>query len=346
MMNDFDKIRSSRQSQIFLSTLLITFMYVLYIAFDFLVLSEHALGHETLLRLYFTIPLFLVLSILSYIQKSQELVYIGLSSVPVIVAISSMIMMSESSNFTLYIAEINIIIFWVFITSGLRFKETVLVTSIVLLITIYGVLIYHSLREPLYIMHLYLTFVLFMLSLMGSYLIEKLSLEIYFKTKESNELSMTDELTELSSRSKFDFIIQNELARSRRYNYKFGLLIMEIDNFKTIYNKFGEQVRDDLLIVVSSIINDQVRSTDMEIRWSEDEFVVVCLELDLEQLNKIGNTILTSMRNYDFGRLGRVTLSVGATINKVSDNDVSIVQRLDKALLKAKHDGGNCVKSV
>ena len=94
------------------------------------------------------------------------------------------------------------------------------------------------------------------------------------------------------------------------------------------------------------MINEQVRSTDMEIRWSEDEFVVVCLELDIKQLQKIGYSILKSVNDYDFGRLDKITLSVGATLNRVSDNDTSIVNRLNQALLKAKREGGACVKSL
>ncbi|MEA3330169.1 MAG: GGDEF domain-containing protein [Campylobacterota bacterium] len=341
-----DWIKSSRQKQIFLVALLTASMYVLYVAFNFLVLDEQILESAHLQRLYFIIPLFLLLSLLSYKQENQELASIGLIVIPIVIAISSMIVSSKTDNFTFYLTEMNIMIFWVFIVSGLRFKQALLTALTLFLITVYSVLIYHSLYEPFFYTHLFLMFVSFALSMLKAYFIEQSTLKLCLQTKKNQELSMTDELTEFSSRSKFDFIIKNELERSRRYKYQFGLLIIEIDDFKAIYKKFGKQVRDDLLIVVSSLINEQVRSTDMEIRWSEDEFVVVCLELDIEQLQKIAYSILKSMSEYDFGRLGQVTLSAGATINKVSDNDASIVNRLKQALLKAKQDGGACVKSL
>lgn len=341
-----DWVKSLRQKQIFLVTLLTAFAYIVYVIFNFLVLSEQVLQPAHLMRLYFTIPLFLLLTILSYKQENQGLLHIGLIVVPIIIAISSMIMVAKPDNITFYLAEINIMIFWVFIVSGLRFKQALLTALAMLIITFYSILIYHSLHETLFYTHLFLMVISLVISLVGAYLIEKSTLELYSKIQEFQEVSMVDELTELSSRSKFDFIIKNELERSRRYKYQFGLLILEIDDFKAICKKFGKQVRDDLLIVVSSMINEQVRSTDMEIRWSEDEFVVVCLELDIKQLQKIGYSILKSVNDYDFGRLDKITLSVGATLNRVSDNDTSIVNRLNQALLKAKREGGACVKSL
>ncbi|MCD6432947.1 MAG: GGDEF domain-containing protein, partial [Sulfurimonas sp.] len=335
-----------KREENFFSSLLAAVFFILYVVFNFLVLDEQILEPAHLQRLYFIIPLFLLLSILSYKQENQELASIGLIVIPIIIAVSSMIVSSKSDNFTFYLAEMNIMIFWVFIVSGLRFKQAFLTALALLFITVYSVLIYHSLYEPFFYMHLFLMFVLFALSMLEAYFIEQTTLKFCLQTKKNQELSMTDELTEFSSRSKFDFIIKNELERSRRYKYHFGLLIIEIDNFRAIYKKFGKQVRDDLLVVVSSLINEQVRSTDMEIRWSEDEFVIVCLELDIKQLQTIGYSILKSMREYDFGRLGQVTLSVGATINRVPDNDISIVNRVKQALLKAKQDGGACVKSI
>ena len=338
-------VLDSRQKQVVMVTFLMALAYGLYAMLDLFLASKQVLQLVSLSHLLFSAPLFLIVSMLAYKPSTQYIALYGVMSVPILVAISSMVMLRDVDSTPFYLFEMSIIIVWIFIVSGLRFRQALIVSSIVLFITFYSILIYHS-QSDLPPVYLFLLVVLFIFSLLGASFIEKLSINLCVKTLENQELSMTDELTELPSKAKFDFIIKNELERSRRYKYRFGILMIEIDNFQNICDKFGKEVRDDLLVVVSSMITEQVRSTDMEIRWSEHEFVVVCLELDIVQLRKIANSILQSMRDYDFGRLGWVTLSMGATINKVSDNDTSIVNRVKQALFKAKHDKGNSVESL
>ncbi len=339
-------IAESREKRVGLATFLMALAYALYAVLNLYVVSEPMLWVADPWRLLFTALTFLIISIFSYRHSIRQLVYVGLIILPIAVAISSMVMMQGENSVPFYLLEMGILIVWIFIVCGLRFQQSLTISLMVLVITFYSLLIYHAHYENSSLFYLFLLVVLAMLSLIGSHLIEKLTVDICIKTQENQELSMTDELTELPIRAKFDFVINSELERSRRYKYKFGLLMIEIDNFKPICKKFGKEVKKDLLIVVASMITDQVRSTDIEIRWSEHEFVVVCLELDIVQLRKIANSILQSMRDYDFGRLGQVTLSIGATINKVSDNDTSIVNRAKQALFKAKHDKSNSVESL
>jgi diguanylate cyclase (GGDEF)-like protein len=339
-------IIDSRQKQVVIVSFFMALAYALYAVLELSLASKHIAQSASLQYISFVASSFLILSLLAYKQNTQLLALYGLMLVPILVAVVSMVMLQNADSIPFYLLEMSIIIVWVFILCGLRFRQALITASMVLFITFYSMLIYHSQILPSPFIYLFLLVVLFVFSLLGAFFIEKLTVELCEKTFENQELSMTDELTELPSRAKFDFIIHSELERSRRYKYRFGILMIEIDDFKNICNKFGKEVRDDLLVVVSSMITEEVRSTDMEIRWSEHEFVVVCLELDIVQLRKIANSILQSMRDYDFGRLGRVTLSIGATINKVSDNDTSIVNRAKQALFKARRNNGNSVESL
>jgi diguanylate cyclase (GGDEF)-like protein len=351
MIND-DKIDceewtgDSRHEQSISASYLIAFMYISYAVLNLFMVNEHILRTTDPLRLLSVAFIFIVLALLSYKEFTWFVAYIGLMFVPIGVAIANMLMLKNLDNIPYYIIEIAVLIVWTLVLSGLKFRHAFSSALIVFLITCYSFLIYHAHNDSLPLFYLFLLLVFLLFATMGKHTIEKLLNEVCHKTQKFNELSMTDELTELPRKEKFDFVIKNELERSRRYKYKFGLLMVEIDDFNVIYEKFGKEVRDDLLIVVSTLITDQIRSTDMEIRWGEHEFVVVCLELNLVQLTKIANSILESMRNYDFGRLGRVTLSIGATVNKISDNDISIVNRVKQALLKSKQANGNSVVSL
>jgi diguanylate cyclase (GGDEF)-like protein len=335
-------IDSYRRRQIYVGALFMVLVYGLYIVLDLFLTGGEVARPVSMQYLLFSFSLFLIVFIFAYRQNNRTLTYF----VPIVIAIGSMVVFRSAGDIHFYFAEMGILIVWIFTISGLRFRQALVSSTIVLLIIFYSVLIYSSQDEPSMPVYLFLLVVLFILSALSASFIEELSVELCIKALQNQELSMTDELTELPSRAKFDFIIKSELERSRRYKYRFGLMMIEIDDFKTISNKFGKDVRDDLLIVVSSMITEQVRSTDMEIRWSEHEFVVVCLELDIVQLRKIANSILQSMIDYDFGRLGDVTLSIGATINKVSDNDTSIVNRAKQALFKARHNNGNSVETL
>jgi len=326
-----------RKRQTCTSALIMAFAYGVLMAGKLFAIAEFA----NTKYLFFCIVSFSVLFVLSYRRISGIFIYF----IPVLVSVAGMVFFRDFKDVFFYFAQIGILVAWVFLVSGFRFKQAVVTVSVILLVTLYSVFIYNT---EIVSVGYYLCFliVLSVFGLFGAFYIEQTLVDLCVKTQEYQELSMTDELTELPSRAKFDFIIKSELERSRRYKYKFGLMMIEIDDFKLICDKFGREVRDDLLIVVSSMITEQVRSTDMEVRWSEHEFVVVCLELNMMQLKKIANAILQSMRDYDFGKLKRVTLSIGVTINKVSDNDVSIVNRAKQALLQAKHNKGNSVEGL
>jgi diguanylate cyclase (GGDEF)-like protein/PAS domain S-box-containing protein len=113
---------------------------------------------------------------------------------------------------------------------------------------------------------------------------EKASLEktVEVKTRELQDankrleaLARTDALTGLPNRRMIEEVLATELSRAARYGHSTGLLMIDVDDFKSINDKLGHQVGDDVLRHVASILRRSIRTSDMVGRWGGDEFAVV-----------------------------------------------------------------------
>jgi len=89
-----------------------------------------------------------------------------------------------------------------------------------------------------------------------------------------------DPLTGAYNRRYFNERIEEELKRSRRYEHPVGFLMMDVDRFKEINDRFGHQMGDRVLQEVAKLLQEQVRTNDLVIRYGGDEFLVVLLETD------------------------------------------------------------------
>lgn len=88
-------------------------------------------------------------------------------------------------------------------------------------------------------------------------------------------LSMRDQLTGLHNRRYFYDQVELALAQHRRYDYPFCLLVMDIDHFKSINDQYGHVFGDQVLITVAETLKNQVRSTDILVRFGGEEFVII-----------------------------------------------------------------------
>ncbi|QPK63276.1 sensor domain-containing diguanylate cyclase [Methylomonas sp. LL1] len=88
-------------------------------------------------------------------------------------------------------------------------------------------------------------------------------------------MSMHDQLTGLHNRRYFYDQVELALAQHKRYKYPFCLLIMDIDHFKAINDRFGHIFGDKVLVSVAQTLKNEVRSTDILVRFGGEEFVVI-----------------------------------------------------------------------
>lgn len=165
------------------------------------------------------------------------------------------------------------------------------------------------------------------------------------RTKELEILSQTDKLTKCLNRQKLDEIFTTELSRHKRYNSSFSIIFLDIDDFKMVNDKYGHAVGDEVLILISKILKENIRSTDFLGRWGGEEFLIICPEINIKESNILATKLCNKINSTVFPTIKKCTASFGITQAKENDNIKNIFNRVDKALYEAKKSGKNQVVS-
>lgn len=166
------------------------------------------------------------------------------------------------------------------------------------------------------------------------------------KNKELKRIAITDKLTRLYNRVKLDEALLKEIQRAKRYKHPFGLIIVDIDDFKIINDTYGHQVGDKVLIELAKILLKDTRQIDLCGRWGGEEFMIICPETNEEGTYKLATILKDKIQSHKFKDIGQVTASFGVAQFNQKDSFDSVILKADKALYNAKRDGKNCVRTV
>ena len=90
------------------------------------------------------------------------------------------------------------------------------------------------------------------------------------------KLSETDKLTQLYNRYKPDDGLEKEFKRTKRTLIPFTVILLDIDHFKLVNDRFGHQTGDIILRELAAVLKNSIRSTDMVGRWGGEEFILSC----------------------------------------------------------------------
>jgi len=160
-------------------------------------------------------------------------------------------------------------------------------------------------------------------------------------------LATTDSLSGLFNRAEFMNLAERELAWAKRNNKDMSLLIMDLDNFKSINDTFGHVAGDEIIREIGRIITGSFRKTDIAGRLGGEEFAVVLKNASLEEAMKAAEKFrgIVDKRRVIYGNQEiSFTVSIGvASINEDTSGIEDILKMADDALYKAKAKGRNCV---
>ncbi len=167
--------------------------------------------------------------------------------------------------------------------------------------------------------------------------------ELEVKNCELNKLAITDQLTGLYNRGKLNEALNNEVAYYERYSRPFGIILMDIDFFKTVNDTYGHLVGDMILVTISKLMQSSIRITDILGRWGGEEFLIICPGTDREGIGKMAEKLRNTIESYNFPEIKKSTASFGGTVFRENENLTQIIKRADDALYQAKKSGRNKV---
>ncbi len=155
------------------------------------------------------------------------------------------------------------------------------------------------------------------------------------------EVATHDEKTGLYNNKFFETLLDMEIEKAKRGQQKLSLIIIDIDLFKDVNDKYGHIKADDLLKKLADLIRKHIRKSDIAARFGGEEFIVLLPETDLEKAKTFSLKLRRLIHADKILKKYKITVSGGVTQfrSKDKDNKKKFKERADKALYQAKHKG-------
>jgi len=171
---------------------------------------------------------------------------------------------------------------------------------------------------------------------------------IALKASEHNyKLASTiDPLTNLPNRRKLDAELESEYQRFVRHKHPLSILMIDVDDFKSINDEFGHDYGDKTLQKLAELLKANIRETDHMGRYGGEEFLVVCPNTKIQQACLLAEKLRASCEAAPIPGVGVVTLSIGVSEAQAGDTRgvTAPLKRADEALYEAKRNGKNRVE--
>ncbi|WP_431260633.1 GGDEF domain-containing protein [Roseateles chitinivorans] len=155
-------------------------------------------------------------------------------------------------------------------------------------------------------------------------------------------------VSELPMRSLSEAAAQDEAGQDRRHaavHPRYWLGVIDIDLFKSINDRFGHLIGDEVLLLLSRLMRSSFRFNDLLYRFGGEEFVVLMRCEDEPDAAHAFERFRNNTAQYAFPQVGRITVSIGFTQIRAGDSPAAAFERADKAVYHAKGAGRNQVQS-
>lgn len=163
--------------------------------------------------------------------------------------------------------------------------------------------------------------------------------------------ALLDPLTKIFNRKAFDDGLVRATEAARDDKAPLCLLLLDIDYFKRFNDTWGHQTGDQVLRLVAMTLKSNIKGKDIAARYGGEEFAAILPETDLEGAIIVAENIRKAIQAKELlkrstnEKLGRVTASFGVALFRADDTPSSIIDRADRCLYAAKHNGRNLVVS-
>jgi diguanylate cyclase (GGDEF)-like protein len=164
--------------------------------------------------------------------------------------------------------------------------------------------------------------------------------------KNNNKLTLLasiDPLTLSGNRRALDIKLEKILIHQKRAYSNVSLLLLDVDHFKKINDKYGHTSGDKLLVELVALIQKHSRSLDDLYRYGGEEFILLPLNLNLAEAQRVAEKLCALIAQSTFVDDIAVTVSIGVAKYRADETALAWISRADAALYLAKDSGRNCV---
>lgn len=173
---------------------------------------------------------------------------------------------------------------------------------------------------------------------------------VYFYMLNHIKLSRVDALTGVLNRQAFNNDMQalskkEQVKHRRKTEFNKTLALLDIDNFKSVNDRFGHMIGDEVLVMFGQLMQTTFREMDLCYRYGGEEFAVVVSQPEDNNSFSILERFRNSVANHRFPQVGQVTVSIGYTIMEPGFSRTELLDQVDKALYYSKNNGRNQINA-
>ncbi len=165
----------------------------------------------------------------------------------------------------------------------------------------------------------------------------------YFDLRNAVKAANTDPLIGITNRRKGSELIELEIDRMNLHQFTSSLILFDVDDFKQVNDNYGHSVGDMVLKEMSKRVSDEVRSSDIMIRWGGEEFLILCPRTDLNDASMLAERLREKIEATPFPEVGRITASFGVAPLQESETLKGQIDLVDQGLYFSKREGKNQV---
>jgi diguanylate cyclase (GGDEF)-like protein/PAS domain S-box-containing protein len=158
------------------------------------------------------------------------------------------------------------------------------------------------------------------------------------------ELARTDQLTQIYNRVYLDELLNSQHYRYKRNEEPCSVILLDIDYFKLVNDKFGHIVGDKILVTFAKILKSAIRESDVVGRWGGEEFLIVLPHTTIDKAALLAEKLRKEIEENVFVTVGSKTASFGVSCFSEGVSIEKLIDNVDRALYEAKESGRNNVK--